>query len=52
MSRRKVKLHVGDNDPWIDIRRSGQEHRKDPDEDWTTVIGIVLFVVFLAWLLS
>ena len=52
MSKRKVTLHVGDNDPWIDIRRSSQDNRRDPDEDWGTVIGIVLFVVFLAWLLS
>ena len=52
MSRRKVKLHVGDRDPWIDIRRSGPGPQKDPDEEWSTLVGIVIIVVFLAWLLS
>ena len=44
--------HVGGNDPWIGIRRSGQEPQKDPDEDWAIILGIVILIVFIAWLLS
>ena len=51
MGRRKVRLHVGSDDPWIDIHRLGSQG--DPDGDrFAVVIGVVLFVILIAWLAS
>ena len=51
MGRRKVRLHVDDNDPWINIHRSGPQG--GPDDDWSAmIIGVVLFVILIAWLAS
>ncbi len=51
MVRRKVRLHVDGDDPWIDIRRSGSQG--DPDDDWSVVIiGVIFFVILIAWLAS
>ncbi len=53
MKRRKVRLHVDCSDPWIDIRRSGSAPQGDSDDDWiVAVVGVVLFVLFVAWLIS
>ena len=51
MGRRKVRLHVGGDDPWIDIHRPGSQG--DPDDDWSAmIIGVVLIVILIAWLAS
>ncbi len=51
MARRKVRLHVGRDDPWIDIHRPGPQG--GPDDDWSTIIiGVVLIVILIAWLAS
>ncbi len=53
VGRRKVHLHVEANDPWIDIRRSSPKPRGGPDDDWiVAVVGMILFVLPIAWLLS
>ncbi len=53
MGRRKVHLHVADNGPWIDIRRSSPTPRGGPDDDWiVAVVGVILFVLLIAWLVS
>ncbi len=53
MGRRKIRLHVDCDDPWIDIRRSSPTSQGDPDTDWTVaVVGVLLFIVFVAWLFS
>ncbi len=53
MGRRKIRLHVDNDDPWISIRRSGPTSQGDPDGNWiVTVAGVVLFIVFVAWLFS
>ena len=53
MARRRVRLHVGGDDPWIDIRRSGSAPQRDSDDDWiVTVVGVVLLVLLVAWLIS
>ncbi len=53
MGRRKVRLHVDGNDPWIDIRRSSPTQQGGPDDDWIAgAIAVILFVMLVAWLLS
>ncbi len=53
MGRGKIRLHLDGADPWIDIRRSSRASQGDPDGDWiVTVVGVVLFIVFVAWLFS
>ncbi len=53
MGRRKIRLHLDGADPWIDIRRSSPASHGDPDGDWiVTVVGVVLFIVIIAWLIS
>lgn len=53
VGRRKVHLHVADNDPWIDIRRSSPTPRRGPDDDWiVTVVCLILLVLLIAWLVS
>ncbi len=53
MGRRKVRLHVDGNDPWIDIRRSSPTPQGGPDDDRIAdAIAVILFVMLVAWLLS
>ncbi len=53
MGRRRVRLHVDGNSPWIDIRRSSPKQRGGPDDDWiVAVVGVILFVLLIAWLAS
>ncbi len=53
MARKKVRLHVDGADPWIDIRRSSPTPQGGPDDDWiVTVVGVILFVLLIAWLFS
>jgi hypothetical protein len=53
MRRRKVKLHLGSEDPQIDIRLSGPSRQQDPDEDPVGIaLGVVAIFVLLAWLLA
>ncbi len=53
MKRRKIRLHVDGADPWIDIRRSRPAPQGDRDGDWIVkIVGVVLFIVFIAWLIS
>ncbi len=53
VGRRKVHLHVDRNSPWIDIRRSSPTPRGGSDDDWiVAVVGVILFVLLIAWLAS
>ena len=52
VGRRKVRLHVDGNDPWIDIRRSSPTPRRGPDDWIVAVVGVILFVLLIAWLVS
>ena len=53
MARRKVRLHLNGDVPWLDIRRSGPTPQGGPDDDWiVTVVGVILFVLLIAWLIS
>ncbi len=53
VGRRRVRLHVDGNSPWIDIRRSSPRPRGGPDDDWiVTVVSVILFILLIAWLVS
>ncbi len=53
MGRGTIRLHLDGADPWIDIRRSSPASQGEPHSDWiVTVVGVVLFIVFIAWLIS
>jgi hypothetical protein len=44
---------VNSDDPWIDIRRSGEHRQYDLDEDTkNTIIGVIVVFIILVWLFA
>ncbi len=51
MTRKRLRVILRKDDPWLDIRRS---HGKPPQEDdtWTYVFWWIVAVAVLVWLLA
>ena len=46
MTRKRIRVRMGRNDPWLNIQRGPGGHRGDDDVE--IVVGVIVIIILLA----